>query len=157
VGDSPVGDNDNFDLAHELGAQLARRLAFGFIDRDVQGPGQPDHRRIIGAPLRLDGAAVDRDTLGDGFRPAGLAEQQIIALVGGIADRVGARRADPEWRMRLLHRRRLDDDVVVVPVLAVMREAAFAGPSLPQKGERLLIALSASSIGMQKPWNSPHR
>src|SRR5436190_9192376 len=43
--------------------------------------------------------------------------------------------------MRLLHRRRLDDDVVVMPVLAVMREAALAGPCLAQKGERLLIAL----------------
>src|SRR5580704_9556401 len=95
----------------------------------------------MGSALRLDGTAVDPDTLGDRFRPAALAEQQIMALVGGVADRIGARRADPERRMRLLHRRRLDDDVLVMPVLAVMREAALGGPRLAQKGEGLLIAL----------------
>src|ERR1700693_2247094 len=64
-----------------------------------------------------------------------------MALFGGIADRIGACRADPERRVRLLHRRRLDDDVFVMPVLAVMREAALAGPGLAQEGERLLVAL----------------
>src|SRR5439155_18549097 len=96
---------------------------------------------IIRPALRLDGTAVDRDPLGHGFRSTALAEQPIMALFGGGADRIGARRADPDRRMRLLHRRRLDDDVLIVPVLAVMREAAPAGPCLAQKGERLLIAL----------------
>src|SRR5207244_8374869 len=91
--------------------------------------------------LLLYGTALVPDTLCNRFRPAALAEQQIMALFGGGADRIGARRADPERRMRLLHRRRLDDDVFVMPVLAVMREPAIGGPCLAQKGERLLIAL----------------
>src|SRR5207248_5619332 len=85
--------------------------------------------------------AMHRHAFGDGVRPAALAQQEIVALLGGIADRVGAGRADPEWRMRLLHRRRFDDHILVMPVFAVMREAAGAGPGLAQEGERLLIAL----------------
>src|SRR6185437_7956233 len=88
-----------------------------------------------------DGAAIDRDALGDRLRAAALAEQQVVALFGGKADRGRARRADPKGRVRLLHRRRLDDDVLVVPVLAAMREAAAGRPCLAQEGNRLLVAL----------------
>ena len=35
----------------------------------------------------------------------------------------------------------LDDDILVMPILAVVREAALAGPRLAQKRDRLLVAL----------------
>ena len=43
--------------------------------------------------------------------------------------------------MRLLHRRRLDHHILEMPVFAVVREPAVAGPRLAQEGDRLLVAL----------------
>ena len=44
--------------------------------------------------------------------------------------------------MRLLHRRRLDDDVLVTPALAMMREAPFSRPRVTQKRHAFIIALA---------------
>src|SRR6266700_7176404 len=44
--------------------------------------------------------------------------------------------------MRFLRRRWLDDDILVMPTLAVMRKAAVRRPSLAQKRHRLVVALA---------------
>src|SRR5262245_21763366 len=44
--------------------------------------------------------------------------------------------------MRLLHRRRLDDDVLVTPALAMMRETLFRRPRPAQKRHGFIIALA---------------
>jgi hypothetical protein len=64
--------------------------------------------------------------------------------------------------MRLLDRARLDDDVVEVPALGVMRKAAVGGP-VAQEAMVSSKRSAASSMGTQKPENSlcdnpcPHR
>ena len=89
----------------------------------------------------LDRAAVDRNPFRYRFRATGLTKQQVKVVLGGKADRVRALRPDPQGRVRFLHRRRLDDDILVVPVLAVMRKPALTGPGLAQEGDGFLVAL----------------
>jgi hypothetical protein len=55
--------------------------------------------------------------------------------------------------MRLLDRARLDDDVVEVPALGVMRKAAVGGP-VAQEAMVSSKRSAASSMGTQKPENS---
>ena len=59
-----------------------------------------------------------------------LVEQQVVALARRAADRLLAAGAEPERRVRLLDRARLDDDVVELPALAVMGKAAWRRPRL---------------------------
>jgi hypothetical protein len=56
--------------------------------------------------------------------------------------------------MRLLPRRRLDDDVLEMPILAVMGKALVRGPRLEDERKPSSKRSSASSIGMQKLANS---
>src|SRR6187401_813989 len=67
-------------------------------------------------------------------------KRSIGAALRHLADRVGLARRHPDRRMRLLPCRRLDHDVLEIPVLAVMREALVAGPRLHDHGQRLLEA-----------------
>ena len=100
-----------------------------------------DARHVALGALALAAAILARLALGRGLRWRVRVKQQIEALLAGLADVGRAAGADPERRMRLLCRRRLDDDVIEVPVLAVMREAPLGGPRLAQEVQRLLVAL----------------
>ena len=81
------------------------------------------------------------DALDDQIGRRDLVEQQIVALARGAADRLGAAGAHPERRMRLLDRRRLDGDVVVVPQLAVIGKPALGRPRLADDLDRLVETL----------------
>ena len=70
-----------------------------------------------------------------------LAQQHVVAALGDLADRVGAARPHPERRMRFLRGRRLDDDVVELPIFAAMRERRFRDKGLGDHVERFLEAL----------------
>ena len=70
-----------------------------------------------------------------------LVEQEIEAPLRRTPDRLEAAGPHPQGRMRLLHRARLDNDVVEVPALAVMRKAVAGGPGLAQEGHGLVEAL----------------
>ena len=76
--------------------------------------------------MRLAFLAEDRDALDDLVGLGELVEQQIVALARGAPDAVVAAGGQPERRVRALQRLGLDHDVVVVPVLAVVAEAALA-------------------------------
>src|SRR5262245_54842262 len=79
----------------------------------------------------LDGKIDGRD----------LVEQEIEPALSGAPDRFEAACAHPERGMRPLNGARLDDDVVEMPALAVVREALAGGPSLAQERHCLLKAL----------------
>ena len=100
-----------------------------------------DHHRIVAPPDPLAFVAEGGDALDDQVGRGDLVEQQIVALARGAADRFGAAGAEPERRVRLLDRVRLDDDVVEVPALAVMREPALARPRLADHVHRLVEPL----------------
>ena len=70
-----------------------------------------------------------------------LVEQQLEAAPRHLADRIRIAGRHPDRRMRLLLRRRLDDDVLEVPVLAVMREALVRRPRFDDERETFLEAL----------------
>src|SRR5439155_16552919 len=74
--------------------------------------------------------AEDAHPVDDHVDRRDLVEQQIVALARGAPDRLGAAGAEPEGRVRLLDRRRLDDDVVVTAPFAAVGEPALAGPGL---------------------------
>ena len=69
-----------------------------------------------------------------------MAEQQIVALLGHLADRALAAGAHPDRRVRLLRRRRLDNDLVEGPVCAPMRERLVGCPRLEDHLETLVEA-----------------
>ena len=83
---------------------------------------------------------VDGDALGDGLERGELVEQEIIAAGGDPADRIRAAGAHPHRRMRFLRGRRLDDDVLELPVFALMREALLRRPGFDDDIERLVEA-----------------
>ena len=67
-----------------------------------------------------------------------LVEQEIVAVGGDLLDRGRAAGAHPQRRMRLLRGGRLDDDVVELPVLAVMGPRRIRGPRLEHDLQRFL-------------------
>src|SRR5579859_7641324 len=83
-------------------------------------------------------AFIERDALGDQVRPGILIEDQIEPARGGPPDRTGAAGGDPERRMRLLRRRRLDHDIVEPPETAAMGEPAAHRPGPDHHFERLV-------------------
>ena len=68
--------------------------------------------------------AIDGDPLAGQLEARDLVEQQAEAAVGGAAQARRAAGADPQRRVRALHRRRLDEHVAVAPEAAVVRPAA---------------------------------
>ena len=83
-----------------------------------------------------------------------LVEQKLEAAPRHLADRIGLPAAIQIGGCGFCARRRLDDDVVEMPVLAVVREALVRGPRLDDQVEALLEALVGLPIGMQKLANS---
>ena len=96
VGDSPVGDSESCcTLAMNLArSSRAFSRSSSFIAM-CRARVQPTVAGSNAPSLRLDGPAIDRDALGDGFRAAALTQQQVEAVLGGKADRGRALRADP--------------------------------------------------------------
>src|SRR5437868_11351195 len=116
------------DILQDLAAGDDRTLALFFIVHDLQPARDPDHHRIIGAADPLAFFAEDAHPVDDDIDWRNLVEQQIVALARRPLDRLLAAGAKPEWRVRLLDRSRLDDDVVVMPPAALIREPALVGP-----------------------------
>ena len=108
-------------LAHERG------LLVGFVLGDIKLARHRDLHRIEGQGRALALGFVDADALGDLLRAGILIEDQIEAARGGAADRIRAAGGHPERRMRLLRRRRLDDDILEMPEAAAMGKALARG------------------------------
>src|SRR5258706_8596542 len=114
--------------AAEFRVALQRRHLVGPILRDVD-VARDGHRHGIEFPAaRLDRRPVAGDALADDLRRRKLVEQEIVAALGRAADRRRAAGSRPERRVRLLGGRRLDDDILVAPVLPAMGETPAGGP-----------------------------
>src|SRR5262249_44221786 len=87
---------------------------------------------------------IDGDVPGDILWRGILPEQQVEALGRHPADRILTAGTHPDLRMRSLRRRRLDDDIVELPVFPPMGEGLVGGPRL----EDYLEALVEPSIGL---------
>ena len=107
----PALDRGGLFLRRVGDEEGARDADLGRVEAEAVG----QHRRFVG--VEAVDRLVDRGEL---------VEQQIMAPRGDIADALGMAGALPERRVRLLVGRRLDDDVVELPVLAVEREAFVA-------------------------------
>ena len=94
-----------------------------------------------GRPSRSSSPSVGRHPLDDQIDGRDLVEQQVEPLLRRAPDQLEATGPHPQRRMRLLHGARLDDDVVEVPALAVVREAVAGGPGLAQERQGLVEAL----------------
>ncbi len=119
---------------------LERGVLVGLILGDEESARDADIHRIENAALRFHGFLEDRDALADRFDRGELIEQKIIAARRDLADRMRIAGRHPHRRMRLLRRRRLDDDVLEAPELAVMREALLRRPGLHDHVERFIEA-----------------
>ena len=95
-------------------------------------------RWIERAAVRLQLGAIDRDAPSDLLRRGILIENKAEAASGGTPDRGFAAGGDPERRMGLLRRRRLDYDVVEGPEFAAVGKALARGPCPPDDFECLL-------------------
>jgi hypothetical protein len=104
---------------------LARqgRLLVGFVLGDVELPRHDDLRRIEAQALLSALRLVDGNALAERCSAGILIEDQVEAARRGAADRGFAAGGNPERRMRLLRRRRLDHDVLELPEAAMMRES----------------------------------
>ena len=103
-----------------LEAPLQCRAEIGLVARDVHRARDPNLHRVEGAALRLDICLELRDMADDVLGQIVLPEQQIVAAPRYLGDRALAAGAHPKGRVRPLRRRRLDDDVVELPVAALM-------------------------------------
>ena len=123
----PSGARDTVDRALVPGRLLSQRgLRVGPVVGDIGLAGDRDLHRVDRRPLRLPLGAVKRDALANHLGRRILVEDQVEAALRGAADRGLAAGRDPERRMRLLRRRRLDHDVVELPEFAAVREALRA-------------------------------
>src|SRR6516164_815771 len=80
-----------------------------------------------------------------------LAQQHVIATPDNLVHRVLTAGPHPERRMGLLRGRRLDDDIVELPVLAPVRERRFRGESLGDDLKRFLEARVSLLQGYAEP------
>src|SRR6516225_4461578 len=110
------------DVFEHISAGDDRSLALLLIVHDLQPSGHTNRRRVVRPADPLAFLAKGRDAVDDQISGRDLVEQQIVAFARGTADRLSAAGAEPEWRMRLLDRARLDHDVVEPPALVVIRE-----------------------------------
>src|SRR5215472_4714929 len=130
------------DVPEHLAAGLDRLLALGWLADDLQPARHADHHRVIAPADRLALLAEHLDALDDQVGRRDLVEQQFVALARRPLDRFGAARAEPERRVRLLDRARLDDDIVVAVPLALVRKAFTARlPGQADDLHRLVEAL----------------
>src|SRR5215472_13117654 len=118
------------DVFEHIPAGDDRSLALLLIVHDLQPAGHTNHRGVVRPADPLAFLAESRDTVDDQISRCDLVEQQIVTFACGTADRLGAAGTEPERRMRLLDRARLDDDVVEPPALALVGEPARRRPRL---------------------------
>src|ERR1700751_2409446 len=109
---------------------------------ELQSARNSDHHRMIGpsdAPafLTKNGNALDSEV-----NRGNLIKQQVITLACGSTNGFFAPGAQPEWWMWLLHWRGFDNNAIKMPVFAMMRKLADAGPRLADNLDRSLEALS---------------
>src|SRR6516164_5461376 len=121
-----------------LVAPLDRRRLVRVILGNVDGAGDPDLHRIKGAPERLDLAAELSHLLEGFLGERVLSQQHVIAAAHDLVHRARAARPHPEWRMRFLRGRRLDDDVVELTIFAAVGKWRVGGKGLGDDLERLL-------------------
>src|SRR5262249_11807782 len=119
---------------------LQRGLLFGLGVGDKEGPSHTNLHRIKAAPVRLDRFFKHCDGATDLLWRGVLAEQQIVALLGHLADRALAASAHPDRRLRLLRRRRFDHDLIEGPICTPMRERLIGCPRLADYLEALVEA-----------------
>ena len=124
-----------------LPAGRDRPFAFLVVVDDLQAPSDADRHRVPDPAGPLAFLAEGGDAVDDQAGRGDLIEQQVVAIARGAADRLRAAGAEPERRMRLLDRARLDDDIVVAPALALIGEPAGRGPRLADYFHRLVEAL----------------
>ena len=70
-----------------------------------------------------------------------LVEQDVEPGFGDPGDGFVGAGAGPQRRVGLLHHRRFDHDIAVLPVLAVVAEALLRGPGFEDQPERFLVPL----------------
>ena len=101
-------------------APIERRLLFRCVARHVE---RARHADLDGMEVEPVGLHRRRDRTRTrspvSIQRGELVEQQIVPALRHAADRFRMAGALPERRMRLLDGRRLDDDVVELPVFAV--------------------------------------
>ena len=123
-----------------LVSPLERGLLVGRVLGDVHRARDGHMHRVKAAAARLDLAAELGDLLEDLLCQRMLAQQHVVAALGHLVDRSRTARPHPERRMGLLRSRRLDDDVVELPIFAPMGEGRFGGEGLGHDFERLFEA-----------------
>src|SRR6185312_7603235 len=115
-----------------------RGVAFRFTTQQLEAARDANLQRIerpahAGAFIAEGGDTGDRQV-----DWAELIEQKIVAFARGAADRLLAAGTEPERRMGTLLGRRLDQDIVEMPALAVMRKTSDVAPRLANHSHRLV-------------------
>src|SRR5215467_2407789 len=108
---------------------------------DLQCPRSADRAGSVRPTHLPELGLVSGDALDGKIDGRDLVEQEIEPALGSAPDRFETARAHPQRGMGPLRGARLDDDVVEMPALAVVREALARGPSLAQERHGLLEAL----------------
>jgi len=127
---------------------LARRhpgleglLPLGGRLHDVDGSGDRHLHRVEPPSARFHFRLEQRDAVADLLDRSELIEQEVIAELGDLLDRLRPAGPHPQRRMRLLRRGRLDHDVVELEVLAAMGPRAIGRPRLEHHLEALVEPL----------------
>ena len=108
------------DVLQHLPACDDRPFALLLVVHNLQAAGDANHHRVVSAPDPLAFVTEGGNALDDEIGRRDLVEQQIVAFACGAADRFGTASAEPEGRMGLLDRARLDDNIVIMPPLAAI-------------------------------------
>src|SRR5207253_3227502 len=124
----PWPARERADRRERLAAERKGVPPLLLVAHDLHGARDPHAHAVKALPLPLDLGTIGGHALDGQLDRGDLVEQQIVALLSGAADSFRASRPHPERRMRLLRRPRLDHDVAVVPMLALVREAAARRP-----------------------------
>ena len=121
-------------------ARFSACVRLGLVVGDMKLARDRDLHRVERQAVPPPLGAEQRDALAELLGRGILIEDQVEAALGGAADRGVAGGRDPERRMRLLRRRRLDHDVVELPEPAAMREALARDERLGHHLDRFLEA-----------------
>src|SRR5262249_53709540 len=132
---------DIADVPDGLAPALQRLAALLLGSDDVQAASHAHARRVAcvsfgGEPIQIEPHALLHLVHG-----RALIEQEVGVAAGHVAD--PARRAGrhPDRRVRLLSRRGLDHDLLVLPALAAMGKSSGRGPGLEHDLEAFGVAL----------------